>query len=118
MALEIHQGTFPKPAGCRSREASAMSELRGHSILIVVDGEVSPLVNALQEEIERAGADALVVGDHPDAVADTLATFDFTAAAINGENQDLVAQLNLPTVIVQNSDTPDQVLARLRRVLG
>ena len=95
-----------------------MSELRGHSILIVVDGEISALVNALQEEIERAGADALVVGDHPDAIADTLATFDFTAAAVYGENQDVVAQLNLPTVIVHDADTPDQVLARLRRVLG
>ena len=83
-----------------------MSELRGHSILIVVDGEISALVNALQEEIERAGADALVVGDHPDAIADTLATFDFTAAAVNGENQDVVAQLNLPTVIVHDADTP------------
>ena len=95
-----------------------MSELRGHSILIVVDGEISAFVNALQEEIERAGADALVVGDHPDAIADTLATFNFTAAAVNGENQDVVAQLNLPTVIVHDADTPDQVLARLRRVLG
>ena len=80
-------------------------------------GEISALVNALQEEIERAGADALVVGDHPDAIADTLATFDFTAA-VHGENQDVVARLNLPTVIVHDADTPDQVLARLRRVLG
>jgi hypothetical protein len=95
-----------------------MPELRDHSILIVVESEITQLINALQEAIEREGGEALVVGDHPDAVADTLTRFDFTAAAVNGENQDLVAQLNLPTVIFYNDDAPDQIVARLRRALA
>ena len=95
-----------------------MSELRGHSILIVVDSEVSPVVSALQEEIERAGAETLVVGDHPDLVADTLATFDFTAAAVDADHQEVVAQLAVPTVLFYEGDTAEQILARLRRVLS
>ena len=71
-----------------------MSELRGHSILIVVDGEMVPQIGALQVAIEDEGADVLVAGDHPDLLADTLATFDFTAAVVSSEQQATVEQLS------------------------
>jgi hypothetical protein len=94
-----------------------MSGLTGHSILIVVDGETGPVVQALQDEVEREGADTLVAGDHPDTFADTLATFDFTAAVVSIDQQEAVAALNVPTVVFYEGDTPEQILARLRRAL-
>ena len=94
-----------------------MPELRGHSILIVVEGETGPLVHALLEKVESAGADIMIAGDHPDTFADTLASFDFTAAIVSVEQQEAVLQLNIPTVVFYDGDTPEQVMARLQRVL-
>ena len=94
-----------------------MSALRGHSILIVVEGEASPQINTLQEHIEREGADTLVAGDHPDTFAETLETFDFTAAVVSIDQQETVAKLSIPTVVFYEDDFPDQILARLRRAV-
>lgn len=95
-----------------------MVAMNGHSILIVVDGEVNSFIQSLQEEIEKSGADTLVAGDHPDTVADTLATFDFTAAVVSVEQQSLVVELKVPTVVYYDEDSAEQVLARLLRVLS
>lgn len=94
-----------------------MDMLNGQSILIVVDGETTPFIESLQGEIERSGAETLVAGDHPDTFADTLATFDFTAAVVSVEQQDVVAELNVPTIVYYDGDKPEQVVSRLRRVL-
>ena len=95
-----------------------MSELHGHSILIVVNGEVSPFINELQGQIERSGGETLVAGDHPDAITDTLATFDFTAAVVSAEGQAVVAELSVPMVIYYEGDKPEQIIQRLQRVLS
>lgn len=94
-----------------------MEALKGKSILVVVDGETNAFIEGLQGEIERAGGETLVAGDHPDTVADTLATFDFTGAVVSVTQQDVVAVLNVPTVVYYDGDSPEQVVARLRRVL-
>ncbi len=94
-----------------------MSELRGQSVLIVAT-EITTPIGVLQEQIERAGADAMVVGDHPEAITDTLQTFEFTAAVVNGDNHEIVAQLQIPTVFFYDTDPPEQVLSRLQRVLS
>ena len=94
-----------------------MDALNAHSILIVVDGETTHSSRSLQGEIERSGAETLVAGDHPDTFADTLATFGFTAAVVSVGQQDVVVELNVPTVVYYDDDNPEQVVARLRRVL-
>lgn len=94
-----------------------MAELRDQSVLIVVEGELTPLVMALQEHMESAGADVMVVGDNPDVIADTLTSFEFTAAVVSGDNPSAVAQLQLPTVLFYETDPPAQIVSRLQRVL-
>jgi hypothetical protein len=94
-----------------------MDALNGQSILIVVDGDTNEFIEGLQREVERAGAETLVAGDHPDTLADTLTTFEFTAAVVAVGQQEVVAELNVPTVVYYDGDNPEQVVARLVRVL-
>ena len=94
-----------------------MGELGGNTILIVVENEnrSSQFIRDLQAEIGRTGAKTVV--DHPDTVANALATFKVSAAIVSVERQLLVENMKVPVVVYYADDASGQVLARLRRVL-
>lgn len=88
-----------------------MGELDGKTILIVVASEINQFVWGLQEEIERTGAKTTVAFGTPD-------TSDVAAAIVNVEQQAVVSSMHVPVVVYYDGDTPEQIVTRLRRVLG
>jgi hypothetical protein len=87
-----------------------MTELNGRTVAIVVANEINQFVWSLQEEVERMGAKTTVAFGPPD-------TTDVVAAIVSAEQQAVVPTLKLPVVVYYEGDTPEQIVARLRRVL-
>lgn len=87
-----------------------MGELSGRTILIVVANEINQFVWDLQEEVERTGAKTTVAFGPPD-------TTDAAAAIVSVEQQAVLSSMRIPIVVYYEGDTPEQILARLRRVL-
>jgi hypothetical protein len=87
-----------------------MTELNGRTVAIVVANEINQFVWSLQEEVERMGAKTTVAFGAPD-------TTDLVAAIVSAEQQAVVPDLKMPVVVYYEGDTPEQVVARLRRVL-
>jgi hypothetical protein len=94
--------------------------MRGHSILIV-ESEVSSFASRLQEVIERAGAQSLIVRDPYSADgAQRLKQFKFSAAVINVQHRRLIDDLDVPVVVYGGSETPafpDVIVSKLKRLL-
>jgi hypothetical protein len=94
--------------------------MRGHSILII-ESEVSFFTSLLQEAIELAGAESLVVHDpYSAAGVERFKRFKFSAAVINVQHRGLINDLEVPVIVYGGSETPadpDVIVSKLRRLL-
>ena len=91
-------------------------------IILIVASDISEFAIRLQEALERAGADSLIVRD-PYALngPQLLTRFKYSAAAVNVQHAALAAALSIPVVLYGGDGVPAHpalIVARLLAVLG